>query len=146
MSTPLSLLLFLGGCASEAPPPSAAGAQWAPVAEAPDGSDGPAAIPIPVFKVSTDPAVIDHGARVFETRGCGACHQFGTKLVGPDLAGVTSRRSPKWIARQILYPERMTREDPVAKQLSADLMVQMTNQRVDPSELAPLISYLAIHP
>jgi len=142
----VSTFLLLSGCGSEPAPAPPAEPAAAKAPDGPPGADGPEAIPVPEFEVSADPTVVARGARVFETRGCGACHQFGSRLVGPDLAGVTTRRTPKWIARQVLYPERMTREDPVAKQLFAELMVQMTNQRVDPSEIGPLVSFLATHP
>lgn len=149
------LLLTFAGCGDDAattapsPPPAASSAPAPapappPVAiTGPPGADGPESIVVPALTLSSDPAVVARGQKVFKDRGCGACHQFGTKLVGPDLVGVTQRRSVTWIARQIAAPERMTREDPVAKQLYQDLMVQMTNQKVPPDELAPLISYLA---
>lgn len=105
-------------------------------------NDGPVGIVVPAFEVSTDPAVVARGEAVYRSTGCGACHQFGTRLVGPDLTGVTQRRTSLWIARQIVNPERMTREDPVARQLFTELKVQMTNQQVPAADIGPLISYL----
>lgn len=40
-------------------------------------------------------------------------------MLGPALAGVTERRSPKWIMNIILNPE-MVKEDPTAKKLFAE--------------------------
>jgi mono/diheme cytochrome c family protein len=40
------------------------------------------------------------GADLFQSRACIGCHTIGKgKLVGPDLAGVTTRRSEDWIIR-----------------------------------------------
>jgi mono/diheme cytochrome c family protein len=106
------------------------------------GPDGPESIAIPAIELSTDAAVIAKGQAVFDAKGCGACHQFGSKLVGPDLDGVLTRRSPQWTARMILHPEVMIKEDPVAKKLLAEQMVPMTNQGVPPEDIPALLSFL----
>ena len=140
----LLAILVVAACGGEAPAPTVAPSP-APVAPGPVviGPDGPSDIPVPACEVSTDPAGLARGEQVIGAKGCGACHQFGTKLVGPDLLGVAQRRTTMWIARQIHSPEKMTKEDPVARQLFKDIMVQMTNQGVADNELGPLISYLA---
>ncbi len=69
-------------------------------------------------------APIDHGKaqeagqQIFESL-CTACHTIGKgKLIGPDLAGVTSRREEGWLKRQILEPQVLLAEnDPIAMQL-----------------------------
>ena len=69
-------------------------------------------------------APIDHGKaqengqQIFESL-CTACHTIGKgKLIGPDLAGVTSRREEGWLKRQILEPQVLLAEnDPIATQL-----------------------------
>ena len=152
---PVSLLLLSvacsGGSARTSPtaPTAPAMAATAPAAAAAPagtaedvGPDGPAALTVPAIAISADPAVIAAGKAVYDAKGCGACHQFGSKLVGPDLKGVTERRSPVWIAKMIKYPEKMTKTDPVAKDMFRSLMVQMTDQGVPESELAAVVSYL----
>jgi cytochrome c len=149
----LLVVLSLLGCSTEAPAPHppAATPPAAPAASAPAaapaapvvvGPDGPESIPVPPFELSTDPAVIAKGQATFDAKGCGACHQFGSKLVGPDLDGVLTRRSPKWVARQILHPEIMLKEDPTSKKLLAELMVPMTNQGVAPEDIGALLSFI----
>jgi len=151
--TALLLVLSLLGCSTEAPAPApkmAPPAVTAPTSAAPApaaaavtvGPDGPESIQVPAFEVSTDPAVIAKGQATFDAKGCGACHQFGSKLVGPDLDGVLTRRSPTWAARQILHPEIMLKEDPTTKKLLAELMVPMPNQGVAPEDIGALLSFL----
>ena len=151
----LLLVVSLLGCSTEAPapapkaPPAAAPATppppAAPAAAAPAaavGPDGPESIVVPAFELSTDAAVIAKGQATFDAKGCGACHQFGSKLVGPDLDGVLTRRSPTWAARQILHPEIMLKEDPTTKKLLAELMVPMPNQGVAPEDIGALLSFI----
>ncbi len=66
-----------------------------------------------------DTALAAKGKVLFETK-CMTCHRLETKVIGPALQGVTKRRSPNWIMNMVLYPERMTANDPVAKQLKAE--------------------------
>ena len=75
----------------------------------------PTALPAPDAPVDT--ALARLGADVFEAR-CAACHAVtGTPHVGPDLLGVTERRSLTWIRSMILRPDSMTRDDPMARDL-----------------------------
>lgn len=138
----LTLLLACGGGAPPAPatptpPPVAAPA---PVVVGPDGPD--AIVITPISAIPTDPAVIAEGEVLFGTKGCGACHKFGEKLVGPDLKGITARRSTPWIQRMVSEPELMTKQDPVAKDLFRTFMVQMTKQGVTQEEMPKLLAYL----
>jgi hypothetical protein len=106
------------------------------------GPDGPAHLAVPSITLSTDPAVIAQGEALFAQKGCNACHQFGSKLVGPDLNGVTTRRTVPWIERMIRHPDVMTKEDPVAKGLFRSHLVQMPNQGVADEDMTALISFL----
>ena len=60
----------------------------------------------------------ENGQQIFQSM-CTACHTIGKgKLVGPDLAGVTSRREEGWLKRQIKEPDRLIAEnDPIVMQL-----------------------------
>ena len=108
------------------------------------GPDGPESIPYGgVEEISTDPAMIEKGKGLFESKGCVACHRMDMKLVGPALGGVTERRTVKWMARMIQHPEMMLEKDPVAKQLLATHFTPMANQGVTPEETKAIIAYLA---
>src|SRR5262245_14315463 len=41
-------------------------------------------------------ALAERGEKLFQTKGCSACHTFGKRGTGPDLAGVTMRRTAQW--------------------------------------------------
>lgn len=148
----LLLLAACGGSGSpsttpepaKSPAPAAAPAPTpAPAPAAEVGPDGPESVPLPAdLTIPTDSASVAEGEKVFAAKGCGGCHAFGSKLVGPDLTGVTERRSVKWVARMIQHPETMIKEDPVAKKLYAEAMTPMANQQVTDAEVVKLIAYL----
>jgi cytochrome c len=125
------------------PPPAAPAPAAAPAALGNVGPDGPDNLAVPAFTV--DAASVDKGKAVFDAKGCGACHQFGSKLVGPDLAGIGERRTTPWIAKMILHPSVMVKQDPVARKMFAETMVEMTSQGVADDEIGPLISFLVSH-
>src|SRR5262245_33979905 len=99
---PIVLLLLAAACDDLpeeellAPPPAPAAHETAAAAAV--GPDGPEQLDVPELGApSEDPAMIARGEEVFAARGCGGCHAFGSKLVGPDLVGVTERRSVTWM-------------------------------------------------
>jgi len=105
------------------------------------GPDGPESIALPATLDGGDAA---KGEALFTSKGCPACHKLdATRLVGPGLQGVTQRRSLPWMARMILKPEVMVKDDPEAKKLFATYMTPMANQNVDPvAELPHLLAFL----
>ena len=131
--------LALAGCSSSEPSSSQGAAGASPVATTPPASDldaGPRAADGPI-----DEALGEQGETLFKDKGCSACHTFGKKLTGPDLAGVSKRRTAKWIERQILDPQVMVKEDPIAKQLFATHMLQMPDQGLTEAEAKALVEY-----
>lgn len=98
---------------------------------------------VPDVTFSTAQADIDKGKEIFTQKGCNGCHKIGGgKLVGPDLKGVTARRDKQWLAKMILRPDLMVKEDPTAKDLFKTYMTAMPNQGVPESDLPALMSYL----
>ena len=90
---------------------------------------------------AVDGALAEKGEQLFQTKGCSACHAFGKKSAGPDLAGVTMRRTATWMENQILHPEVMTREDPISHQLFAQFALQMPNQGLTPDEARAVVEF-----
>lgn len=90
------------------------------------------------------PLSIDQGGYLFRTR-CLGCHSIGQgDLVGPDLAGVTSRRDSAWLARYLAQPDRvLAAGDPTAAALFAQYhQVPMPNLGLNTEDVAALIAYL----
>jgi mono/diheme cytochrome c family protein len=87
-----------------------------------------------------DNSLADKGKGLFEVK-CVACHKFDSKLVGPPLKDVTKRRKPEWIMNMMLNPEQMTKENPVAKQLFAQYLTQMTFQNVTQDDARAILEY-----
>jgi len=81
------------------------------------------------------------GEALFKDKGCSACHAFGKRVTGPDLAGVSMRRTQAWMEQQILHPETMTKQDPISHQLFAQFALQMPNQGLTPEEARAVIEY-----
>lgn len=86
----------------------------------------------------------DSGKQIFQSR-CAACHTIGGgRLVGPDLAGVTSRRNESWLQRQIKEPERLVAEnDPIAIQLLKEANnMPMPSLGLSDAKVVAIIAYL----
>ena len=86
----------------------------------------------------------DTGQQIFQSL-CAACHTIGKgKLVGPDLAGVTSRREEGWLVRQIKEPDRLLAEnDPIAMQLLQEANnIPMVPLGLSDAQVEAVIAYL----
>ena len=89
-----------------------------------------------------DETRVEQGEGLFKTKGCSGCHAFGSKLSGPDLNGVTMRRTADWMKHQILHPEVMTKSDPISRGLFAQYALQMPNQKLTDAEADAVIEFL----
>jgi protein SCO1 len=86
------------------------------------------------------------GETLFMTR-CSACHSIGggNGRLGPDLAGITEKRSRAWLMRRIKEPDRMrAAKDPATMALVAKYpKMPMPNLRLSEANVAEIIDYLA---
>jgi len=77
---------------------------------------------------------------------CSACHAIGSgqARIGPDLAGVTSRRDRDWLRRFITAPDRMNADgDPVAVALRDEYgQARMPNLKLNDEDVSAVIDYL----
>ena len=115
--------------------------------ESPGGSSGevaeaPAAGTAPTETQGFDPALAADGDALLQAKGCTACHRVGgDRLVGPDLAGVTQRRSPEFIVAMIVNPDSMLANDATAKQLLGEYYTPMSNQGVTRQDAEALLEF-----
>jgi protein SCO1/2 len=87
---------------------------------------------------------LERGQYLFTTK-CSVCHTIGGgDKIGPDLAGVTAARDPRWLARYIAAPQQLLAErDPVARALFTKYkQVRMPNLNLIDAEVADVLAYL----
>jgi nitrite reductase (NO-forming) len=96
---------------------------------------------IPASATPTDPDAVA-GKLAFESK-CLACHTVGEgKKLGPDVAGVTKRRSQAWLARWLKEPEKMLQSDPDAKAMLKEYNnIPMPNQSLSDAEIRQYLKY-----
>ena len=94
-------------------------------------------------------------AKEFKTN-CATCHSIGggdKGKVGPDLAGLSKRRSVKWIVKFVKYPEGMIngdeeeegyeKPDPMAKKVyELYKPTVMADQELDEAKVKALLKYI----
>lgn len=76
---------------------------------------------------------------------CMSCHTIGKgKLVGPDLKGVTKKRSEKWLLEYIEYPEGMIKEkkDKDAVALFNEYKTMMPEPGLTKDEIKQMLKYI----
>lgn len=91
---------------------------------------------------------VEQGRTVFQEK-CAACHTVGEgDRIGPDLAGVTTRRDRAWLARWIVAPDRLLADgDPLARELLAKYgNVPMPNMALTDTQADAVLAYLAAGP
>jgi len=139
-----ALLAALAACGgSDAGGGQPEGGVDTPAAAAPPSSPAGRLMAMASFDSPLDSALADRGAELFQLKGCIACHTIGGgRLVGPDLTGVTGRRTPGWMAAQILNPDSMIRNDPVTRELFAEYMTPMSNQGLTVEEVRAVLEFL----
>jgi nitrite reductase (NO-forming) len=82
------------------------------------------------------------GKQDFESK-CLACHSMGQgKKLGPDLAGVTKKRSEAWLRRWLKEPEKMLETDADAKAMLKEYNnIPMPNQNLTDAEVSQYLKY-----
>jgi cytochrome c551/c552 len=141
---PVLALAVLAGCGGKPAGESASSSSAAPATPASGGllakslyDDGPRA-----GDSAPDASAFAAGEKLFSTKGCTACHAWGRKMTGPDLKGVTTRRTAAWMENQILHPDVMTKTDPISHGMFAQFALQMPKQGLTPEEAKQVIEYL----
>jgi nitrite reductase (NO-forming) len=96
---------------------------------------------IPATRAPSEPEAVK-GKLDFESK-CLACHSIGQgRKLGPDLAGVTQRRSVTWLTHWLKSPDKMLQTDPDAKAMLKEYAgVPMPNQNLSDAEVRQYIKY-----
>jgi mono/diheme cytochrome c family protein len=89
---------------------------------------------------TVDDALAAEGQATF-TAFCSACHKFGERYVGPDLAGVTQRRAPEWIMNMVLNTNEMIFNDDTAYELLAEYMTPMAQLPLTEEQVRGILEY-----
>ena len=84
------------------------------------------------------------GKKVFTNRGCNGCHSFGggDAVTGPDLKGVTQRRTKDWLKKWIKNPPAMLKTDKIAMEMAKKFRNHMPNFNVPDGDIDKIIAYL----
>jgi len=91
------------------------------------------------------PPPAERGEGIFQQK-CSACHTVGGgRSVGPDLAGVTSKRDRAWLVRIITAPGALFDSgDPEAKKLLEEFRgIRMPDLKIAAEEAVAILAYLA---
>lgn len=102
------------------------------------------ALIFPVVAVAAEgPSEFQRSAALFQAK-CSKCHTVGKgDRVGPDLKGVTVRRTPEWLAAFVRKPSAMLETDPEAKKLLEKFNgVRMEDLNLTEAQISGLLSYL----
>jgi len=96
---------------------------------------------MPETATPTEPDAVT-GKLAFESK-CLACHSIGQgKKLGPDLAGVSKRRSADWLTKWLKSPEKMLETDTDAKAMLSEFNnLPMPNQSLSDTEIRQYIKY-----
>jgi len=69
------------------------------------------------------------------------------KMAGPDLAGVTDRRTHDWLKKWLHNPADLIGSDSIADAMVAEAKnVKMPNMKLSDGDIEALLNYLAENP
>jgi mono/diheme cytochrome c family protein len=96
---------------------------------------------LPLFL--SGPAWADSGKKLFDNE-CAGCHTIGGgDSGGPDLKGVTGKRSAVWLERVIVEPDKLTADkDPIQLWLVKQYGGEMPNLGISRNDAKKIIAYL----
>jgi cytochrome c2 len=95
-------------------------------------------------QLKVDPLLADRGTRIWKSKQCSGCHELGREQsTGPNLIGVTDRRTVDWLERWLQDPVAMTQLDETAMALKKQYNSQMPKLGLSKDDADALINYLA---
>lgn len=86
--------------------------------------------------------MVEKGQKLYKSK-CVACHKTTkAKLIGPGLGGILKRRTPEWTMNMIINPQKMIKEDPLAKEVYKTYRTPMLNLGIKEKEAREILEYL----
>lgn len=99
----------------------------------------------PVSSISLediDVVMVEKGEKLYKSK-CVACHKTTqAKLIGPGLGGILKRRTPEWTMNMIINPQKMIKEDPLAREVYKAYRTPMLNLGIKEKEAREILEYL----
>lgn len=151
MKTPVALLAVIGftglsfffvSCGGGAEQPAATGADTTTTAAVDPMADHGIGPVTSIELAAIDTAMAAKGKATFDAK-CMACHKVNEKLIGPALAGVTTRRAPEWIMNMMLNTAEMLQKNEAAKTLMKEHNnVPMINNELSQDQAREVLEYL----
>jgi len=91
-----------------------------------------------------DDGAAQAGESIWKRRQCYGCHELGRQQsTGPDLIGVTDRRSKEWLVKWLRNPVAMTGDDSIGQALKKQFNSQMPNFGLSEVDANALINFFA---
>ena len=88
-------------------------------------------------------ASVTRGKALWSNRGCAACHAIGKKLAGPDMAGVSQRRTREWLGRFLKGTTQMLTTDSTAKAMLKEWKgVKMPQITLSDADVDAILAYV----
>lgn len=88
-------------------------------------------------------ASIEAGRQLFNEK-CFVCHTIGRGgRIGPDLEGVTERRTREWLVDWIMEPQEMARTDTLGQRIASEFEGQMVSMSLEEVQVHQLLDYIA---
>ena len=98
-----------------------------------------------VAQAQSTASEVARGKSLWYNHGCDDCHSIGFGVrAGPDLQGVTERRTKEWLRKWLHDPDQMRATDPLAQQIYKEAnRTKMWNPHLSDADIDALIAYLA---
>ncbi|MEQ8713413.1 MAG: c-type cytochrome [Cyclobacteriaceae bacterium] len=94
-----------------------------------------------VLPDTIDQAFALTGKHIYE-ENCMICHKPTEKFIGPAPQGILDRRTPEWVMNMILNPERMLKDDSLARDLFLEFNGSpMANQHLSEVQARAILEY-----
>jgi cytochrome c551/c552 len=83
------------------------------------------------------------GKEIWDKKRCAACHGISQVHSGPDLAGVSQRRSREWLYRWMKESQKMIEDDSTAQAMFQEYnRLPMPSQKMSRGDVDALLAFI----